>query len=46
MNLNEEKFIAILNENQGIIRKVANSYCKNIDDRNDLIQDMVGWKAT
>ncbi len=47
MNLNEEKFIAILNENQGIIRKVANSYCKNIDDRDDLIQEITIqlWKS-
>jgi RNA polymerase sigma-70 factor (ECF subfamily) len=47
MNLKEEKFIAILNENQGIIRKVANSYCKNIDDRDDLIREIAIelWKS-
>lgn len=39
-NMSKEKFIETLQANQGIIRKVANSYCKNIEDRNDLIQEI------
>lgn len=47
MQLNKEKFIEVLQNNQGIVRKVANSYCKNISDRDDLIQEITIqlWKS-
>ncbi len=47
MQLNEEKFIEVLENNQGIVRKVANSYCKNASDRDDLIQEITIqlWKS-
>lgn len=40
MQKSENIFIEILEANQGIIRKVANSYCKNVSDRDDLIQEI------
>jgi RNA polymerase sigma factor (sigma-70 family) len=46
-NMNKEDFIIALQTNQGIIRKVANSYCKNVSDRDDLIQEITIhlWKS-
>lgn len=35
------RFLAQLDEHKRILYKVANAYCANRDDRNDLIQDMV-----
>ena len=42
-----EDFLIIIENNKGIIYKIANLYCKNIDDRKDLIQEIVIqlWKA-
>ena len=42
-----EQFLSMLENNKGIIYKVANSYCKNIDDRDDLIQEITInlWKS-
>ena len=34
-------FEAVIEQNKGIIYKVANSYCKDVDDRRDLIQEIV-----
>ncbi len=47
MKLNEENFLKILKDNQGIILKIVNSYCQNIEDRNDLIQEITIqlWKS-
>lgn len=50
MNLNEENFLEVLKENNGIVIKIVNSYCKNIEDRNDLIQEITiqlwkSWKS-
>lgn len=47
MQLSEEKFIEVLEKNHGIVRKVANSYCKNASDRDDLIQEITIqlWKS-
>lgn len=47
MKFSEEKFIEVLENNQGIVRKVANSYCKNASDRDDLIQEITIqlWKS-
>jgi len=50
MKLNEENFLKILKGNQGIVLKIVNSYCKDIEDRNDLIQEITiqlwtSWKS-
>ena len=44
---NREQFLSVIEKNAGIIRKVANSYCKNIGDRDDLIQEITIqlWKS-
>ena len=34
-------FESIIAKNKGIIYKVANSYCKDSDDRKDLVQEIV-----
>lgn len=38
--MNKEEFIKTLQLNHGIIRKVANAYCRNVSDRDDLIQEI------
>ena len=38
--MEETQFLKILKNNQGIIYKVANSYCINVADRDDLIQEI------
>ncbi|MDY8134309.1 sigma-70 family RNA polymerase sigma factor [Aquimarina sp. 2201CG5-10] len=47
MKLNEDNFLKVLKENQGIILKIVNSYCKKIEDRDDLIQEITIqlWKS-
>jgi RNA polymerase sigma-70 factor (ECF subfamily) len=42
-----ELFLSVINANKGIIYKVANSYCKNSDSRNDLVQEIIIqlWKS-
>ncbi len=34
-------FELIIEQNKGILYKVANAYCKNPDDRKDLVQEMI-----
>ena len=34
-------FISVIRSNKGIIYKIANSYCKDSDDRNDLVQEII-----
>lgn len=34
-------FLAVIEANKGIIYKVANSYCRNADNRKDLIQEIM-----
>ncbi len=44
MNLVKETeviFLKVLEDNKGIIYKVANSYCKNGEDRKDLVQEII-----
>ncbi len=45
--IDEDVFLSVLEHNMGILYKVANSYCKNADDRKDLIQEMILqlWKS-
>jgi RNA polymerase sigma-70 factor (ECF subfamily) len=42
-----ELFLSVINSNKGIIYKVANSYCKNSENRNDLVQEIIIqlWKS-
>jgi len=34
-------FLSIIEQNKGIIYKVANAYCLNAEDRKDLIQEII-----
>ena len=36
-----ERFLGIIESNKGIIYKVANSYCRDGEDRKDLIQEII-----
>jgi RNA polymerase sigma factor (sigma-70 family) len=36
-----EAFIAMLNKHKGIVFKIANAYCKNDENRKDLIQEII-----
>ena len=40
-------FLDVIETNKGILYKVANSYCRNIDDRKDLVQEIILqlWKS-
>lgn len=40
-------FLTVIGSNKGIIYKVANSYCRNIEDRKDLVQEIIFqlWKS-
>lgn len=40
-------FLSVIETNKGIIYKVANSYCKDAEDRKDLVQEIVLklWKS-
>lgn len=42
-----EIFLSIIQANKGIIYKVANMYCNNVEDRQDLFQEIVIqlWKS-
>ncbi|GAB3517103.1 RNA polymerase sigma factor [Emticicia fontis] len=42
-----EKFLRVLQSHKGIIYKVANAYCKDAEDRNDLVQEIMIqlWKS-
>ncbi|WP_305806136.1 sigma-70 family RNA polymerase sigma factor [Stenotrophomonas sp. YIM B06876] len=43
----QERFAAALAQHQGIVLKVARSYCRDPEDRRDLIQDIgtQAWRA-
>jgi len=43
----KEYFLSCIESNKGIIYKVANSYCKDDADREDLLQEIILqlWKA-
>lgn len=40
-------FLTVIESNKGIIYKIANSYCKDKEDRNDLVQEIILklWQA-
>ncbi len=37
----KEKFISLLEGNKALLYKVANSYCRNAEDRKDLVQEII-----
>ncbi|MCO4294687.1 sigma-70 family RNA polymerase sigma factor [Solitalea sp. MAHUQ-68] len=39
--MSKEEFLLLLEKNKGLIYKVANSYCKNNEDRKDLVQEII-----
>jgi RNA polymerase sigma factor (sigma-70 family) len=42
-----ERFISIINQHKKLIYKVCNSYCKDAEDRRDLVQEVIIrlWQA-
>jgi len=45
--ITDGQFSALLEEHKGIIYKIANSYCRNAEDRKDLSQEIIVhlWKS-
>ena len=45
--ITDDHFSALIEEHKGIIYKIANSYCRNAEDRKDLIQEIIVhlWKS-
>jgi RNA polymerase sigma factor (sigma-70 family) len=45
--LTDDQFSILIEEHKGIIYKIANSYCRNAEDRKDLIQEIIVqlWKS-
>jgi RNA polymerase sigma factor (sigma-70 family) len=45
--ITDDQFSALIEEHKGIIYKIANSYCRNAEDRKDVIQEIIVhlWKA-
>src|SRR5947207_11527767 len=45
--ITDDQFSALVEEHKGIIHKIANSYCRNAEDRKDLIQEIIVhlWKS-
>lgn len=43
----EQKFVQIINQNQGILHKVCRIYCTNTTEREDLFQEIILqlWKS-
>ena len=41
MDKKEEKFLSLIEIHKRIIYKVANGYCKEVDEREDLIQEII-----
>lgn len=46
-NNKSERFLHVIQSNKGIFYKVANSYCRNVEDRKDLVQEIIIqlWKS-
>ncbi len=38
---NSNLFLSVIHSNKGILYKVVNSYCKNVEDRKDLVQEII-----
>ena len=45
--IQDDQFSALIEEHKGILYKIAQSYCRNPEDRKDLIQEIVVqlWKS-
>jgi RNA polymerase sigma-70 factor (ECF subfamily) len=45
--LEEQEFVSLITQHQGIIRKICYLYCQSHDDRNDLFQEilMQAWSS-
>lgn len=41
MDKNRDIFISILDNHKGVIFKIVNSYCKDVTDKQDLIQEII-----
>jgi len=39
--INEDAFLSVVDDHKGILYKVANSYCRNEEDRKDLVQEII-----
>ena len=40
-NPDQDRFLTLLDEHRKILYKVANAYCRNAEDRRDLVQEIV-----
>jgi len=42
-----ELFLSVVESNKGVLYKIANSYCKDAEDRKDLVQEIIVqlWKS-
>ncbi|MBP9744817.1 MAG: RNA polymerase sigma factor, partial [Saprospiraceae bacterium] len=42
-----ELFVSVIEAHKGILFKITNSYCKNAEDRKDLLQEIIIqlWKS-
>lgn len=47
MDLPRTRFVALLDAHRGIVFKVANTYCRHVEDRQDLAQEIAAqlWRA-
>ncbi|MFL6520862.1 MAG: RNA polymerase sigma factor [Chthoniobacterales bacterium] len=45
--ITDDQFSALIDEHKGIIFKIANAYCRNAEDRKDLVQEIAVqlWKS-
>jgi RNA polymerase sigma factor (sigma-70 family) len=45
--MNDAEFVQLIRDNKGILFKISNSYCRNRDDREDLMQEIIYqlWKS-
>ena len=45
--MNDAEFLQLIRDNKGILFKISNSYCRNRDDREDLMQEIIYqlWKS-
>src|SRR4029077_20448334 len=45
--ITDDQFSVLIEKHKGVIYKIANSYCRNAEDRKDLIQEIIVhlWKS-
>jgi RNA polymerase sigma factor (sigma-70 family) len=39
--MNKDAFLQLIRDNKGILYKISASYCRNVSDREDLVQEMI-----